>query len=359
MCNTYEDILWTMTRAMVDVLVEEEIRSTLPKTYAEMPQKYWDNLKDMGSILRAVRSSDSQRAREEMNTVYHRIQTHIILEDWDVLFDSAAGWAAQTDDPHLLRFLSHLILVLDKLGIDGPEDKRELVEEAYIRFLMRTNRVQQVAWYTGRLRSGDKQLQLYSEFMQSVQNDSDRRFVLEMAFENNLQQELLRLDTVQTIVGDHSSDNEDVKISALDWLLLEPEMPEAAVAQSNALVRYLIASQKMEDAKQALAKVKSVPKSELENQDAVREHFALSTYLDAKDSFADWFKYFHQGRPTKPTINIQGESFTQKIAQEQREKQYRIDTDRFVLYKGYLKVRTTLLSNIQLTRCMVIERLTN
>ena len=327
-CNTYEDILWTMTRAMVDVLVEEEIRSTLPKTYAEMPQKYWDNLKDMGSILKAVRSSDSQKARAEMNTVYHRIQMHIILEDWDALFDSAAEWVAQADDPHLLRFLSHIILVLDKLGIDGPEDKCEVVQEAYIRFLMQTNRVQQVAWYTGRLKNEEKQQELYSQFMQTVENDSDRRFVLEMALDNNLQQEQLRLKTVKTVVGDHASDNEDVKISALDWLLLYPEMPEAALLQSNALVRYLIASQKMEDAKQALGKVKSMHKSELDNRDAVREHFALSAYLDAKDSFADWFKYFHQGRPTKPSITIQGESFTQKIAQEQREKQYQIDVDR-------------------------------
>ena len=329
-CNTYEDILWTMTRAMVDVLVEEEIRSTLPKTYAEMPQKYWDNLKDIGSILKAVRSSDSQKAREEMNTVYHRIQTYIILEDWDTLFDSAAEWAAQADDPHLLRFLSHIILVLDKLGIDGPDDKREVVQEAYIRFLMRTNRVQQVAWYTGRLKSEEKQIELYSEFMQSVENDSDRRFVLEMASDNNLQQEQLRLNTVQAVVGDHSSDKEDIKISVLDWLLLYPEMPEAAVVQSNALVRYLIASQKMDDAKQALGKIKSMSKSELEIRDMVREHYALSAYLDAKDSFADWFKYFHQGRPTKPSITIQGESFTQKIAQEQREKQYNIDVDRLV-----------------------------
>ena len=105
--------------------------------------------------------------------------------------------------------------------------------------------------------------------MRSVENDSDRRFVLEMAFDNHLQQEQLRLKTVQAVVRDDSSDNKDVKISVLDWLLLYPELPEAALVQSNALVRYLIASQKREDAKQALGKVKSMHKSDLEIWDTV------------------------------------------------------------------------------------------
>ncbi len=36
----------------------------------------------------------------------------------------------------------------------------------------------------------------------------------------------------------------------------------------------------------------------------------------------------YPGRPIKPPINLQGDSFTQKIAQEQREKQYKIDVER-------------------------------
>jgi hypothetical protein len=340
-CSTYEDVLWTLVRAMVgklrksfhlrltvgafhlsnitfafshisfpDVLVEEEIRETLPKSYAEMPQKYWDNLKDLRSILSAVRSSDSSQVREEMCTVYHRIQTYIMLEEWDVLYESASDLAHGSNDPHLLRFLSHLTIVLDRLGIssNGSDEMTETVQEAYIRFLMKTNRVQQVAWYTALLKSEEKQLALYAEFMEGVENDADRRFVLEMAFENKLRQEQLRVNVVEKIVSDNGNDDEGIKISAIDWLLLDPVMPEDAVVQTNALVRYLIACQKVEEARLALNKAMQLNKEDIENQDAVREHYALNTYLDAKDSFADWFKYFHQGmidRSTSPAQRAQ------------------------------------------------------
>ncbi len=282
---------------MVDVRVEDEIRSSLAKSYAEMPQKYWDNLRDLRSILDAVRASDSGQVRQEMASVFHRVQVSIMLEEWDELFEQLAKWTDNCDDPHLLRFFSHLVIILDRLGIDASAsaERAEDVQEAYVRFLMRTNRAQQVAWYTSKMKDAERRASLYSRFMSGVLADADRRFVLEMAIENGLPEGRLRLDVVRRAVADHDSDDEEAKVSCLDWLLMEPRMLEEAVAESNALVRYLIASQKLEHAKSALDKVKQLNKEELEVQEAAREHYALSTYLDAKDSFSDWFKYFHQG----------------------------------------------------------------
>lgn len=43
-CRSWEDYVWALTRAMVDVIVEKEIRDLIvSKTYASLPEEYWDS----------------------------------------------------------------------------------------------------------------------------------------------------------------------------------------------------------------------------------------------------------------------------------------------------------------------------
>jgi hypothetical protein len=48
----------------------------------------------------------------------------------------------------------------------------------------------------------------------------------------------------------------------------------------------------------------------------------------AKDSFADWFDHYHREKPKPPTLAA-NPSFTEKVAYEQRTKQYQRDLERY------------------------------
>jgi len=47
----------------------------------------------------------------------------------------------------------------------------------------------------------------------------------------------------------------------------------------------------------------------------------------AKDSFGDWFDHYHREKP-KPVQLPENPSFTEKVAYEQRTKQYQRDLER-------------------------------
>lgn len=41
-CNDWEDLLWAYLRVFIDIKVEEEIRAVSLKSYADMPEQYWN-----------------------------------------------------------------------------------------------------------------------------------------------------------------------------------------------------------------------------------------------------------------------------------------------------------------------------
>jgi len=41
--NTWEDILWSYLKTLVDIRVEKEIRLSSYKNFVEMPAAYWNN----------------------------------------------------------------------------------------------------------------------------------------------------------------------------------------------------------------------------------------------------------------------------------------------------------------------------
>ena len=61
---------------------------------------------------------------------------------------------------------------------------------------------------------------------------------------------------------------------------------------------------------------------------AVRELLALQSYLTAMESFNDWFSHYHRGQPTKPVLGP-APSFTERVAHEQREKQFQGELERW------------------------------
>lgn len=129
---------------------------------------------------------------------------------------------------------------------------------------------------------------------------------------------------------DVTEEEEDAgKIRALDWLLFDPIQPVDALIQTNKLVRFFIASQRVEQANLALQKISQSLQNELTNVEThYKEYICLKTYVAAKLSFSDWFEHFHKGRPKKPESLNNAERFTNQVANQEKEKKYKSDLDR-------------------------------
>lgn len=67
----------------------------------------------MAGIFRSIES----RLERQQLSLYHIIQKYLILDDIDGLVKVAHGWLSEEDlSPHVLRCLTHLLLVLKRFG---------------------------------------------------------------------------------------------------------------------------------------------------------------------------------------------------------------------------------------------------
>jgi len=117
MCSSWEDRLWAYTKAMVDTLVEDELRKTMPKTFVPMPQQYWDNVTSMDDIFEGASVGSTSSS-----CPYQKLQTHVVLEDWTALLSSALAVTEDEEDPQLLRFTAHLVMCLENMAQFNDED---------------------------------------------------------------------------------------------------------------------------------------------------------------------------------------------------------------------------------------------
>ena len=225
------------------------------------------------------------------------------------------------------------MIILRRLGIEcAKQNLDEDILKAYIGYLIQGGRVEQVAWYAGQL-SKPNQVEVFSRFMMTVRNEEDRKYCLKMGLEHDLPMEEIRVlvcdNLLQMEEEESSEEDEDAnKIRALDWLLFDPVQPVDALVQTNKLIRFFVASQKVEHAHSASQKIPQDLQNELTSVDIhYKEYVCLKTYITAKLSFSDWFEHFHKGRPKKPE-SLTDERFTNRIANQEKEKIYQSDLER-------------------------------
>uniref|UniRef100_A0A7N8WVN6 Nuclear pore complex protein n=1 Tax=Mastacembelus armatus TaxID=205130 RepID=A0A7N8WVN6_9TELE len=124
------------------------------------------------------------------------------------------------------------------------------------------------------------------------------------------------------------------KIDVIDWLLFDPAHRAEALKQSNAIMRKFLALQKHDAAKAVFSKVPEDSMKEIcsqwagigqttlpaEDDNAIREHLCIRAYLEAHEAFTDWFSH-SSSAPQKP-IPAPEAKFTERVANEMREKEY-------------------------------------
>ncbi|PNI30045.1 NUP107 isoform 2, partial [Pan troglodytes] len=281
-CDTWEDTVWAYFRVMVDSLVEQEIQTsvaTLDET-EELPREYLEANWTLAKVFEELQATDKKRVLEENQEHYHIVQKFLILGDIDGLMDEFSKWLSKSRNSlpgHLLRFMTHLILFFRTLGQQTKEEVSIEVLKTYIQ--------------------------------------EDR-----------------------------------LKIDVIDWLVFDPAQRAEALKQGNAIMRKFLASKKHEAAKEVFVKIPQDSIAEICNQweeqgmesplpaeddNAIREHLCIRAYLEAHETFNEWFKHMNSV-PQKPTL-IPQPTFTEKVAHEHKEKKYEMD---FGIWKGHLDALT-------------------
>lgn len=152
------------------------------------------------------------------------------------------------------------------------------------------------------------------------------------------------------------TDIDMLKISAIDWLLIYESQRLEALEQTNALIFTFLTLKKLDAAQLAFNKIPAdtveyiLAEGELlaEVDQIVREYLSYKAYLDAHEAFSAWFKQFNS-KPIPPESPPDNANFTEKVAHQHRESQFRAETERWKLTTTHLaKIAKSKLYNVLL-----------
>ncbi|XP_005098411.1 nuclear pore complex protein Nup107 [Aplysia californica] len=363
-CVSWMDFLWAYYKVMVDIKVEQEIRlhRHVTRTLDSMPPEFWDKMLEPQEIFKEIGASVDEAVRQESEHWYHLIQKFVILGDVPALINVMHSWLQNRKDylpQHLLRLMVHIVLFLKSIGHVSKEDLCEAIIEAYVADLIKSKRKSLVAHYVATLRA-PAQVQWYASFLEGVEETEERQQCLVWAEEEGLDvaaitkavvervrdRETTALPPENSLAPDVTVTAEDrAKIDAIDWLVFDESHRSEAMKQANAIMRAFIAVKKHLAARQAFEKLPTdsidviyrqwhlqtgTGELPVEDSNAIREYMCMKAYLDAVESFNDWFSLYHQGRPAKPSVGSEGvASFTDRVALEHKMKQYQMEMERW------------------------------
>uniref|UniRef100_A0A8C6N0I4 Nuclear pore complex protein n=1 Tax=Mus spicilegus TaxID=10103 RepID=A0A8C6N0I4_MUSSI len=306
-CDTWEDTVWAYFRVMVDSLVEQEIRTSVmtQDDSEELPREYME-------------------ANWTLEKVFEELQ-----------------------------------------ATDKKEEVSIEVLKTYIQLLISEKHTSLIAFYTCHLPQ-DLAVAQYALFLEGVTEFEQRHQCLELAKEADLDVATITKTVVENICkkdnGEFShhdlapsldtgtTEEDRLKIDVIDWLVFDPAQRAEALRQGNAIMRKFLALKKHEAAKEVFVKIPQDSIAEIYNQweeqgmesplpaeddNAIREHLCIRAYLEAHETFNEWFKHMNSA-PQKPTLLSQA-TFTEKVAYEHREKKYEMDHN---IWKGHLDALT-------------------
>lgn len=376
--HSWPDVLWAYLKVQIDIRVESEIRSHCVKSYLPMPEKYWNNKMSLEQIFEELEAHKNPRIKTTARDVDRVIQKYLILDDIPELMRQIDNWLADPSFPltaQIVRFLTHLILFIRQIGKQCQEDIGDRVIKRYVECLIRFGDPQLVAFYTAAL-PADLQLLMYSNFLETIKESAARKRALEEAYSFGLDVPAITVYTVEKVRNREEEDADvkpqegdltpldQLKISALEWLVFYPDQRGELLWQTNALMRAFLAKRNVEAARKAFAVVPADTiqqiinaygsKDELPHKEevSIKEYLCHQTYLAAIDGYNDWVEYYYNMKPKQPQL-VKSSNFTERIASEHREQTYRMDLER---WHAQLQEQTTVTRDLLYNILLFPER---
>ncbi|CDZ96991.1 Nuclear pore complex, rNup107 component (sc Nup84) [Phaffia rhodozyma] len=289
-CRSWEDHVWARINARIEDRIDRKLKE-LGGFWAEelgVPESgegESEGGKSSGleevfkSVMQIERDGVAAAARDP----YRMAMMYIILGRTDILFSQFADSVPrikQSVAPHLysqlLRFFAHLVLYLRLLDKSPPVEFANIILQAYLDVLEKEGRTELVAVYAGSL--GERHAEeSYSRFLKDMNprvSKEEKSVALFRAKENGLDLVEVAKITVRLIMGEAfialpglehpepditdfdtnviEGGQDWILIRSLEWLTVSDETFPEALIQSNALVRYFLASGKVHAAKELL-----------------------------------------------------------------------------------------------------------
>ncbi|EDV32407.1 uncharacterized protein Dana_GF14071 [Drosophila ananassae] len=350
--NDWHDLLWAYLKVQIDIRVESEIRECCVKRYQPMPDEYWNGKMTMEQIFDELNVAKDASVRDYAQGQLGIIQRHLILDTCGELLQHMVRWLdkdAGQLSPHQLRFMAHIVIFLRQIGRLERDSPAEKVIAAYVEALIERGDAQLIAYYTASL-SKTLQVQLYSRFLEQVEQKQKRERALEAAMQAGLDVAQITRLTVENIrntpvqlgeLGEPRSGEVSAgdtrKIHALEWLTHLPEQRGELLWQANAMIRTYLGCSKVECVRQAFEVVPGDVVQVLINQYgsmnnlppreecSLKEYLCYKVYLAGIDSFLEWNSLYHN-KPQKPqqdSIASGQDNFTERMANERKEQAHR------------------------------------
>ncbi|XP_033126443.1 nuclear pore complex protein Nup107-like isoform X2 [Anneissia japonica] len=363
-CRSWDDCLWAYFRVMVDQQVEQEIRENVePGCECEpLPDNYFDKLLTTTKIFQDLQAFPSEEIEMQSKQKYHMIQKYLILGEVDALIEEMGEWlqdVANRPSKHLVRFMAHVVLFFRSLGLDSKEEICTAIIEAYVKDLVDVKHLELVSVYAAQLPEF-LQVACYAHFLEGIHEKETRKYCLQLAedagldvpkitktvVENIRNRDLTEFDadTESTPALDAATSEEDrKKIEAIDWLVFDPSQRAEALKQSNAVMRTFLGIKKHDAAREVFHKIPGdtidvILKNWLghagrvplptEDDNAIKEYLCIKAYLNALDTFNDWFEHYHNRKPVEPSIQ-EVATFQQKVHHEHKEKEFKMELERW------------------------------
>ena len=95
-CLTWEDLIWTYTKCLVDTDVELQIREILVRSLSELPAFYWDNRCEIESVFDAVNATKLNEANLKGEKILHEVQKLLIINDIPNVLNVVDEWSEST-----------------------------------------------------------------------------------------------------------------------------------------------------------------------------------------------------------------------------------------------------------------------
>ncbi|ORY33501.1 putative nuclear pore complex protein [Naematelia encephala] len=274
-CESWEDHLWAHIQARIEARIEAR-RSELAGFWAEedalLGKDEGDEVvrgdldevfRTMGEVKKPgvlMANSDPYRVAQRMIILG---RTGILLEQFAERIPGLQDSVAQELIGPLVRFFSHLVLVLRILGEPVPDEAANSIVQAYLHVLESEGNDSLVAMYAACLREGSGEAS-YARFLRSMDPNASREARMEAlnrAKTHNLDVATIAIETVRltlqeafamipalslqqpdiTSFASGISERDVHLIRAIEWLTMVPETLDEALIKSNDVCRYFLA----------------------------------------------------------------------------------------------------------------------
>lgn len=345
MSTSWFDLLWAYLKVQIDIRVETELRQTSPKSYIEMPKKYWNNKMTIEEIFNELSTRENIRdVAEDKMTI---IRKYLILDDVPELMRNINCWLDDLkNDGQMLRFLAHIVLFMRQIDRQHEQqgDIGNKVIKTYVEYLMKeSTEPTLVAFYTSAVPPA-MQIDLYARFLEQIEQIDDRKLALEEAYSNRLDVHKIVSHMVQTVCLAQTTEStkqltgtistlDEKKISALEWLTFHSDQYSELLWFANALIRNFLGENKIESIRKIF---KIIPQNVVQRvqgsygskdyipakvECSIFEHACYLLYVDALDSYNDWLRQYHS-KPKEPETMNPNAPFTERMANEHKKQTY-------------------------------------